>query len=325
MSEPAATHPRTGTATAVGILSALYAATFFCGALLHLGVRIPLGFAVLAEPNILPATIVEGLCGLALAVGAFAVLTRMSWAWTAAFAAHAFALGGVLLGMVALAVGAGPSTELNTIYHRVVLVSLVAVLALLLTPTGRAALLRGSGLTARRSVMKGAKVYEMRPFGREPAFFRRRVAVLAIGSGLLSFFGLAVLTSFQFFPLFPLFWVLPFLVMRALGMASARSRTLPPGERPAMPGEDRKEKELLEALERRGEITAARAALETSLSVAAADESLSRLAENGHVRVHAREGSLAYSLWDVDRREVEPNGLPIPVSARRGDIEESDS
>src|SRR5215217_9269031 len=47
-------------------------------------------------------------------------------------AAHAFALGGVLLGMAALAVGAGPSTELNTVYHRVMLVALVAGLVLLL-------------------------------------------------------------------------------------------------------------------------------------------------------------------------------------------------
>ena len=52
-----------------------------------------------------------------------------------------------------------------------------------------------------------------------------------------------------------------------------------------------------------GEITATRAALETSLSVAEADEMLSGLAENGHVRVQAREVSLAYSLWDMDRRE----------------------
>ena len=140
MIEQPTTHRTTGVATAVGFLSALYAVTFFSGALLHLGLRIPLGFTVLAEPKIIPATVVEGLCGLVLTVAALAVFVRMSWAWTAAFAAHAFALGGVLLGMGALAVGAGPSTELNTIYHRLMLVALVAVLALLLSPTGRSAL-----------------------------------------------------------------------------------------------------------------------------------------------------------------------------------------
>jgi hypothetical protein len=133
---------RTSIGTAVGILSALYALTFFVGALLHLGWRIPLGFTVLAEPGILPAAVVEGLCGLALAAAAIAVFTDIRWAWTAAFAAHAYALGGVLLGVTALALGAGPSTDLNTIYHRVMLIALVAVLALLLSSAGRTALRR---------------------------------------------------------------------------------------------------------------------------------------------------------------------------------------
>lgn len=51
-------------------------------------------------------------------------------------------------------------------------------------------------------------------------------------------------------------------------------------------------------LERRGEITAARAALETSLGVAEAEEMLSRLANEGHIRVSAKEGRLVYALWE---------------------------
>jgi hypothetical protein len=151
MTEHPPSHRRNGVATAIGILSAVYAATFFFGALLHLGVRIPLGFAVLEEPVILPATIVEGLCGTALAIAAFAVLASRNRAWTAATVAHAFALGGVLLGITALAVGAGPSTELNTIYHRVMVVALVAVLALLLSPVGRTALRRAASPTVIQS------------------------------------------------------------------------------------------------------------------------------------------------------------------------------
>jgi hypothetical protein len=139
----ATTRPRTTLAMVIGILAALYAVTFFLGALLHLGVRIPLGFVVLAEPQIIPATIVEGLCGLGLAVGAYAALTGRSWVWSAVTGAHAFALGGVLLGITALALGAGPSTELNTIYHRVMLVALVVGLVVPLAPIGRAALGRG--------------------------------------------------------------------------------------------------------------------------------------------------------------------------------------
>jgi hypothetical protein len=142
---------RNGIATAIGILSAVYAATFFFGALLHLGVTIPLGFAVVEEPVILPATIVEGLCGVALTVAAFAVLTRRELAWPIALAAHAFALGGVLLGITALALGAGPSTELNSVYHRVMVVALVALLALLLSPAGRSALRRATSPTVIQS------------------------------------------------------------------------------------------------------------------------------------------------------------------------------
>ena len=134
---------RTSMATTIGVLAALYAATFVLGSVLHLGVRIPLGFAVLAEPRILPATIVEGLCGLFLAVGAYATLSRKTWAWPTITAAHAFALGGVLLGITALALGGGPSTELNTIYHRVMLVALAGGLVYLLAPIGRAAFGRG--------------------------------------------------------------------------------------------------------------------------------------------------------------------------------------
>jgi hypothetical protein len=142
-------------------------------------------------------------------------------------------------------------------------------------------------------------MYGIRPFGRGIMPF----AALAVGLGLLLFFGFAILTPFHFFPFFPLFWILPFLALRALWITSPRYRTLPSTGRPAMSDEDRKEQELLEALEGRGEITAARAALETSLSIAEADKMLSRLAENGHVQVHAREGRLAYSLWDMDRRD----------------------
>lgn len=144
-------------------------------------------------------------------------------------------------------------------------------------------------------------MYTMRPSGRR--IIPSRFALLAAGAVLLLLFGLAVPAPLHFFPFL---WVLPLLAMRFMWTASARSRILTPGGQTAVSGGDRREKELLEALQRRGEITAALAALETSLSVAEADEMLSGLAENGHVRVHAREVRLAYSLWDMDRRgEIE--------------------
>jgi hypothetical protein len=55
---------------AVGILAALSAATFLLAVVLHLDVRIPLGFAVLDEPPRPFAVVVEGLAGLLLTLGA---------------------------------------------------------------------------------------------------------------------------------------------------------------------------------------------------------------------------------------------------------------
>jgi hypothetical protein len=136
---------RNAIAVAVGVVSALEALTFLAGALLHLGVEIPLGFVVLEEPQIFPAVVVESLCALFLGVAAYAVLARKSWAWSAAVAGHAFALGGVLLGVTAIALSGGPSTTLNYVYHRAMLVVLAAVLVVLATPAGRNALGRGSG------------------------------------------------------------------------------------------------------------------------------------------------------------------------------------
>ena len=83
---------------------------------------------------------VESLCALGLAVSAYAVLARRAWAWPAVLAAHAFAAAGVLLGMAALAAELGPQSTLNYVYHRVMLVLLLAGLVLLSTPIAQAAL-----------------------------------------------------------------------------------------------------------------------------------------------------------------------------------------
>jgi hypothetical protein len=120
------------------VLIVLEALSFLCFALLHVGVRIPVGFAVIEEPRRPFAVIVEGLAALLLVLGASAVLTRRTWGWAAATAAHAVALAGVLWGMVAVAAGRGPHTQLNDAYHRVMVVVLGAGLILLLTRLRRA-------------------------------------------------------------------------------------------------------------------------------------------------------------------------------------------
>lgn len=82
----------------------------------------------------------------------------------------------------------------------------------------------------------------------------------------------------------------------------ADRRRDPGAERPRLPapeaGSDggRAERRLLEAIERHGEVTPARAALEASLTVADADRMLGELAEKGHLEVRAREGKLFYAF-----------------------------
>ena len=126
--------------TAVALLATVYAATFVVAVLLHVGVDIPLGLVVLDEPRRPFAVIVEGVAGIVLAAGAFAVFAGTTRAWAAVTGAHAVALAGVLWGMVAVAAGRGPHTQLNDTYHRVMVVLLGATLILLLTPLGRNAL-----------------------------------------------------------------------------------------------------------------------------------------------------------------------------------------
>jgi hypothetical protein len=67
--------------------------------------------------------------------------------------------------------------------------------------------------------------------------------------------------------------------------------------------ENSKERELLEALRDRGELTSAQAAVETSLTIEEADEMLKELAEGGHLNVRVRGGGLSYSLWGYEKDE----------------------
>jgi hypothetical protein len=112
------------------------AALFLFGAAQHAGVRI----GQLIEPTILPASIVETLCALALTGGSFAAWKRSSRAWLKALAGNLVAICGVVTGMVALAHGAGPRTATNDLYHRLMLALAVSATLLTLLPYGRQAL-----------------------------------------------------------------------------------------------------------------------------------------------------------------------------------------
>jgi hypothetical protein len=107
---------------ALGVLSLVYALIFFWAALLHAGIT----FGLLDEPPIPPATVVETLCGAGMLVGGYGALTRRPWAWDGLIYTHAAALGGVLVGILALAFRA---TTFSVWYHDVMATLLAAGLA----------------------------------------------------------------------------------------------------------------------------------------------------------------------------------------------------
>ncbi len=88
------------------------------------------------------------------------------------------------------------------------------------------------------------------------------------------------------------FWVafpaLGLLVRGVAGLDGAKS------EAPAV---ETKERQLLRALERNGELTPALAATETSLSVAESERLLKDLAGAGHLEMRVRGGGIFYALW----------------------------
>jgi hypothetical protein len=114
------------------------AAIFVFGALLHAGLAI----GPLHEPLIVPASIVETLCALALICGAGAVLAGWPKARRAALIGNLVAISGVATGIVALSLGAGPRTASNDLYHGIMLALGLAAIGTLLTPAGRTALKR---------------------------------------------------------------------------------------------------------------------------------------------------------------------------------------
>jgi hypothetical protein len=106
---------------------ALIAASFAVGAMLHAGVQLQVAGLRLAEPVIVPAAIVESICA-ALFAAAVLVAARPGLGVAGARVvrgAHVVGIAGVLLGMTTLALGRGPRTEFNDLYH-------VAVLTLML-------------------------------------------------------------------------------------------------------------------------------------------------------------------------------------------------
>ena len=123
---------------AIAVVMFSNATLFFFGALQHAGVAL----GPFHEPYIVPAAIVETICGVALVAGGTALLT--GWRrWGMALVGNLVALGGVLLGRAALAAGRGPRTASNDFYHNLMLVLIGIAIVLLLA--ARAAYYRKQG------------------------------------------------------------------------------------------------------------------------------------------------------------------------------------
>jgi hypothetical protein len=126
---------------------------------------------------------------------------------------------------------------------------------------------------------------------------------VSLAVGVMVFFFAAA--PFDLFPfIFFFWWMILFFLVPAIGLSAGGIAGLVEARSRQPLDNESKEKELLEALAQHGEITGAKAALETSLSVSEADRMLSGLAKDGHVEVRAREGRLVYALWEHDRREL---------------------
>ena len=115
--------------------------------------------------------------------------------------------------------------------------------------------------------------------------------------------GVLVLTQIPW--LFWLIFVFGWMIFPAFGLLVRGVAGLSEGrDRAELPAASSKERELLEALKRHGELTPARAAIETSLTVAEADKMLKELAEGGHLEVRVRGGGLFYALWEPEAEDA---------------------
>jgi hypothetical protein len=126
---------RGGIAFGLKLLTVVNAALYFVAALLHLGVRIPLGFVTLGLPEpIPPATVVEALIGAGLAAAAVAQFVHARRERRLTWAAYVFALAGTVFGLtVALLRGL---QGLDIWIHFVMLAGLAGGFVLLSRTTG---------------------------------------------------------------------------------------------------------------------------------------------------------------------------------------------
>ncbi len=115
---------------------------------------------------------------------------------------------------------------------------------------------------------------------------------------------LFIFTNFWWFIFFFGWAIFPAFGLLLRGIAGLSEEE----EQKEISGGSGKERELLNVLREHEEITPARAAMETSLSVDEADRMLDDLAAKGHLEARVRGGAIFYGLWrseDAERRGLE--------------------
>jgi hypothetical protein len=122
--------------TVLGLIMISNAILFLFGAVQHAGISL----GRFHEPRIIPAAIVETICGLFVLWGGIVILDHSHARWNIALTGNLVALGGVLLGVASLAAGRGPRTASNDFYHHIMLILITASLFILFF--ARSALLR---------------------------------------------------------------------------------------------------------------------------------------------------------------------------------------
>ena len=127
----------------------------------------------------------------------------------------------------------------------------------------------------------------------------RAVSGVVTGGAILLAAALLVLFTDLWWLIFIVCWI----VFLALGTFTKGVAGLMESHQEERLPQNSKERELLETLRDRGGLTPAQAAVETSLSVKEADRMLEELAEDGHLEVRVRGGTLSYSLWGYEKGE----------------------
>ena len=161
---------------------------------------------------------------------------------------------------------------------------------------GRSVMVRGAGFGGRR---------------RRPEFFgidAEKLGPRAKVGVALSVLAPVALSGVLLVALVPgLWWIFTtyfWVAFPAIGLLGSGLTGLGE-ERRSRPAAADPERDLLVTLRDRGEMTAAGAAAETSLSVNEAARRLGELAEAGHLEVRVRGGGIFYALWEAEERRIE--------------------